>query len=210
MAGRSRQGDAPTRRFHVPSAVRGSAARIDAAAARELVANGALLVDVRRKDDPRGVRKLDPPANPGRSTRGPSLAPTGSRAPLRAPTSAAAGAADLQVILGKAALAWESLARVYIKNGRKTGRSRRSGCSRTPCSSGRNRACAASLMLPKTCPQRSARPCRRFRFSPFPASFDSRSRSSRRSPSFSRRCPVESVEAAVYREFSRVWPSPTG
>jgi rhodanese-related sulfurtransferase len=52
MAGRLRQGRAPTRRFHVPSAVRGSAARIDAATARELVANGALLVDVRRKDDP--------------------------------------------------------------------------------------------------------------------------------------------------------------
>jgi len=52
MAERSRQARAPTRRFHVPSAVRGSPARIDAATARELVANGALLVDVRRKDDP--------------------------------------------------------------------------------------------------------------------------------------------------------------
>jgi rhodanese-related sulfurtransferase len=52
MAGRLRQGRAPTRRFHVPSAVRGSAARIDAATARDLVANGGLLVDVRRKDDP--------------------------------------------------------------------------------------------------------------------------------------------------------------
>jgi rhodanese-related sulfurtransferase len=52
MAGRLRQGRAPTRRFHVPSAVRGSATRIDAATARGLVGNGALLVDVRRKDDP--------------------------------------------------------------------------------------------------------------------------------------------------------------
>jgi rhodanese-related sulfurtransferase len=52
MARRSTQGRAPTRRFHVPSAVRGSAARIAAATARELVANGALLVDVRRKDEP--------------------------------------------------------------------------------------------------------------------------------------------------------------
>jgi rhodanese-related sulfurtransferase len=52
MVGRLRQGRPPTRRFHVPSAVRGSAARIDAAAARELVSNGALLLDVRRKDDP--------------------------------------------------------------------------------------------------------------------------------------------------------------
>ena len=52
MAGRLREGGAPTRRFHLPSAVRGSAARIDATTARELVARGALLVDVRRKDDP--------------------------------------------------------------------------------------------------------------------------------------------------------------
>jgi hypothetical protein len=52
MADRLSQDRAPTRRFHVPSAVRGSAARIDAPAARELVVNGALLVDVRRKDDP--------------------------------------------------------------------------------------------------------------------------------------------------------------
>ena len=42
----------PTRRFHVPSAVRASAARIDAARARELVASGAVLLDVRRNDDP--------------------------------------------------------------------------------------------------------------------------------------------------------------
>ena len=52
MARSSRQEGAPTRRFHVPSAVRGSAARIEAATARDLVANGARLVDVRRKDDP--------------------------------------------------------------------------------------------------------------------------------------------------------------
>jgi rhodanese-related sulfurtransferase len=52
MGERLSQGRAPTRRFHVPSAVRGSAARMDAATARELVVNGALLVDVRRKDDP--------------------------------------------------------------------------------------------------------------------------------------------------------------
>jgi rhodanese-related sulfurtransferase len=32
--------------------VRGSAARIDAASANELVDNNAVLVDVRRKDDP--------------------------------------------------------------------------------------------------------------------------------------------------------------
>ena len=52
MAGRLKQSRAPTRHFHVPSAVRGSPARIDPAAARELVANGAALVDVRRRDEP--------------------------------------------------------------------------------------------------------------------------------------------------------------
>lgn len=42
----------PTRRFHLLSALRPSSLRIDAAAAQSLVAEGALLVDVRRKDDP--------------------------------------------------------------------------------------------------------------------------------------------------------------
>jgi thioredoxin 1 len=40
----------PTRRYHVPSAIRRSSRRIDADEARELVAAGALLVDVRRND----------------------------------------------------------------------------------------------------------------------------------------------------------------
>ena len=40
-----------TRRFHLPSALRPSSLRIDVAAARSLVAAGALLVDCRRKDD---------------------------------------------------------------------------------------------------------------------------------------------------------------
>jgi hypothetical protein len=52
MAGRSQESRVPTRRFHVPSAVRASPARIDPERARELVAAGALLVDVRRLDDP--------------------------------------------------------------------------------------------------------------------------------------------------------------
>ena len=52
MAGRLNQSRAPTRRFHLPSAVRASPARIDPGAARELVENGARLVDVRRHDDP--------------------------------------------------------------------------------------------------------------------------------------------------------------
>jgi rhodanese-related sulfurtransferase len=41
----------PTRRYHLPSAVRASPARIDPPAARALVANGSILVDVRRQDD---------------------------------------------------------------------------------------------------------------------------------------------------------------
>jgi len=41
----------PTRRYHLPSALRPSSLRIDAATARSLVAQGALLVDCRRKDD---------------------------------------------------------------------------------------------------------------------------------------------------------------
>ena len=42
----------PTRRYHLPSALRPSSLRIDADEARSLIAEGALLVDVRRKDDP--------------------------------------------------------------------------------------------------------------------------------------------------------------
>jgi rhodanese-related sulfurtransferase len=40
----------PTRRYHVPSAIRRSSRRIDVEEARRLVAEGALLVDVRRND----------------------------------------------------------------------------------------------------------------------------------------------------------------
>jgi rhodanese-related sulfurtransferase len=40
-----------TRRFHVPSAIRPSSVRISADAAHALVADGAVLVDVRRQDD---------------------------------------------------------------------------------------------------------------------------------------------------------------
>lgn len=52
MAGRTKESRVPTRRFHVPSAVRGSPARIDAQRARDLVAAGAVLLNVRRLDDP--------------------------------------------------------------------------------------------------------------------------------------------------------------
>ena len=47
----------PTRRYHLPSALRSSSLRIDAADAESLIAAGALLVDVRRKDDP--TRAID-------------------------------------------------------------------------------------------------------------------------------------------------------
>jgi rhodanese-related sulfurtransferase len=40
-----------TRRFHLPSALRRSPSRISGQTARELVAGGALLIDVRRQDD---------------------------------------------------------------------------------------------------------------------------------------------------------------
>jgi rhodanese-related sulfurtransferase len=40
----------PTRRYHIPSAIRRSSRRIDPEEARELIADGAMLVDVRRND----------------------------------------------------------------------------------------------------------------------------------------------------------------
>jgi rhodanese-related sulfurtransferase len=42
---------APTRRYHLPSAVRRSSLRISPAEAQGLLASGALLADVRRHDD---------------------------------------------------------------------------------------------------------------------------------------------------------------
>jgi rhodanese-related sulfurtransferase len=42
---------APTRRYHIPSAVRRSSLRISPAEAHRLLAGGALLVDVRRHED---------------------------------------------------------------------------------------------------------------------------------------------------------------
>lgn len=41
----------PTRRYHVPSAIRRSSLRIEPDEARELIAEGALLIDIRRQDD---------------------------------------------------------------------------------------------------------------------------------------------------------------
>jgi rhodanese-related sulfurtransferase len=60
----------PTRHFHVRSALRASPARIDPDEARELVASGALLVDVRRRDDPavtlEGALRIPPDQIPSR------------------------------------------------------------------------------------------------------------------------------------------------
>jgi rhodanese-related sulfurtransferase len=76
MAERAKARRAPSRRFHVPSAVRVSPARIDPDRARALVAGGALLIDVRRLDDPavtlEGATRISPdeiPAHLGELSR---------------------------------------------------------------------------------------------------------------------------------------------
>jgi hypothetical protein len=60
----------PSRRFHVPSALRPSSLRVEPEDAHELVAAGALLVDVRRQDDPSpslaGAVRISPDMVPGR------------------------------------------------------------------------------------------------------------------------------------------------
>jgi rhodanese-related sulfurtransferase len=60
----------PTRRYHLPSAVRRSSLRIDPDEARELIAGGALLVDVRRHEDQElrldGAVRIPPDEIPGR------------------------------------------------------------------------------------------------------------------------------------------------
>ena len=60
----------PTRRFHVPSAIRPSRFRLDPVEAADLVADGALLVDVRREDDPSpaldGAVRISPDLIPAR------------------------------------------------------------------------------------------------------------------------------------------------
>ena len=60
----------PTPRFHVPSAVRASPARIEPDEAHRLVAAGAPLIDVRRLDDPavtlEGAIRIPPDEIPAR------------------------------------------------------------------------------------------------------------------------------------------------
>jgi rhodanese-related sulfurtransferase len=60
----------PSRRFHIPSALRRSSYRLDVAMTQALLAEGALLVDVRREDDPaealEGSVRIAPDEVPGR------------------------------------------------------------------------------------------------------------------------------------------------
>jgi len=61
----------PTRRFHLPSAARPSPARIDPGRAHELTAAGAVVIDVRRHDDPApspdGALRISPDMIPQRA-----------------------------------------------------------------------------------------------------------------------------------------------
>jgi rhodanese-related sulfurtransferase len=54
----------PTRRYHVWSALRSSSLRVEPSAARELMAGGALVIDVRRHEDASaridGARRIPP------------------------------------------------------------------------------------------------------------------------------------------------------
>jgi rhodanese-related sulfurtransferase len=60
----------PTRRYHIPSAIRRSSRRIDPEEARELIADGAMLIDVRRNDvvdvSLEGAVQIPPDEIPGR------------------------------------------------------------------------------------------------------------------------------------------------
>jgi rhodanese-related sulfurtransferase len=58
-----------TRRFHLPSALRPTSLRVEAEAARMLISEGAVLVDVRRQDDLSaalaGAERIAPDEIPG-------------------------------------------------------------------------------------------------------------------------------------------------
>jgi hypothetical protein len=68
-----------TRRYHVPSALRSSLARIEPDEARALVERGALLVDTRRHDDSvptlPGALRIWPDEIPGRMAEFPRDTP---------------------------------------------------------------------------------------------------------------------------------------
>jgi rhodanese-related sulfurtransferase len=59
-----------TRRFHLPSALRSSPFRISTEAAHELIAGGALVIDVRRHEDAarrvEGALRISPDVIPSR------------------------------------------------------------------------------------------------------------------------------------------------
>jgi rhodanese-related sulfurtransferase len=59
-----------SRRFHVPSALRPSSLRLEPEEVRDLLADGAVLIDVRRQDDPSpalpGAERIPPDMIPGR------------------------------------------------------------------------------------------------------------------------------------------------
>jgi hypothetical protein len=59
-----------TRRFHVPSALRPTSLRVEAEAARGLIEHGAMVIDVRRQEDPHaaldGALRISPDEIPGR------------------------------------------------------------------------------------------------------------------------------------------------
>ena len=59
-----------SRHWHVPSALRPSPLRLESDQARVLVERGALLIDVRRQDDPEaaypGAERVPPDEFPGR------------------------------------------------------------------------------------------------------------------------------------------------
>ena len=61
----------PSRRFHLPSAARHSPARIEPDRALELRAQGAVLIDVRRREDaslsPEGALQISPDMIPERA-----------------------------------------------------------------------------------------------------------------------------------------------
>jgi len=69
----------PTRRYHLPSALRISPARIEPERARELLDLGGVLVDVRRRDDPaltlEGALRIPPDEIPERLDALPRSAP---------------------------------------------------------------------------------------------------------------------------------------
>jgi rhodanese-related sulfurtransferase len=60
----------PTRRYHLPSALRVSPARIEPTAARALLERATILIDVRRHDDPSmtvpGALRIPPDEIPAR------------------------------------------------------------------------------------------------------------------------------------------------